>query len=208
VYVPPPFTWQGFYGGVNIGGAWAHTTITDNATGASFSSGTPSAFVGGGQIGYNFQFGPVVLGVEGFFDGIAGNNNNRNTSNIIIGANGNSFQATARTSWVGSIAGRLGFAAAPNWLVYGKGGGAWVGYHADLTDITTATTVSTSGSRSGWLAGGGVEWAFSPNVSAKLEYDYIGLQTRSIAPIFTADRFSMNKPNVQMVTVGLNFLFH
>jgi outer membrane immunogenic protein len=206
VFVPPPFTWAGFYIGANVGGAWAHGNIVDTATGASFGTRTPSGFIGGGQIGYNFQAGGFVFGVEGFFDGIA--SNNRNTSNILTGANGDSFQATANTPWVASVAGRLGFTGGANWLLYAKGGGAWVGYHATVTDLTTAATVSTSSSRSGWLAGAGIEWAFSPSWSAKLEYDYIGLSTGSIAPIFATERFSVNKPNVQMLTVGLNYLFH
>src|SRR5215471_11028914 len=70
-YAPPPFTWTGFYIGGNVGGAWGQGTIVDTLTGASFGSGTVGAFAGGGQLGFNYQTGNLVWGVEGFFDGIA-----------------------------------------------------------------------------------------------------------------------------------------
>src|SRR4249919_1593818 len=68
VYAPPPYSWAGFYVGGNIGGAWTHTTITDNITGASLDTGGLSGFIGGGQLGYNFQTGNFVWGGEWTFD--------------------------------------------------------------------------------------------------------------------------------------------
>src|SRR5215472_13057970 len=71
---PPPvivplYNWTGFYIGGNLGGAWTSGTLTDNFTGARFT-GNHSGFIGGGQIGYNWQVAPLfVLGVEGMFDG-------------------------------------------------------------------------------------------------------------------------------------------
>ena len=64
VYVPPPFTWTGFYIGGNVGGAWAQGTVVDTVTGGSFGTGARGAFVGGGQLGYNYQIGNIVWGVE------------------------------------------------------------------------------------------------------------------------------------------------
>ena len=71
------YSWTGFYIDGNLGGGWEDFHITDNLTGATFNSNTRAAFIGSGQAGYNFQVGPfVVLGVEGFWDAIASNNNN------------------------------------------------------------------------------------------------------------------------------------
>src|SRR5215813_9710039 len=73
---PPiqPYNWSGFYLGANIGGAWSHSTITDEVTGASLSANN-SGFIGGGQAGFNYQannwlFGANwIFGVEGDIDG-------------------------------------------------------------------------------------------------------------------------------------------
>ena len=74
-YVEPAFNWTGFYIGPNIGAGWENFNITDTLTGLSFGSNTRSAFIGGGQVGFNYQVSPFfVLGVEAFFDGIASNN--------------------------------------------------------------------------------------------------------------------------------------
>src|SRR5262249_45584737 len=65
VYVPPPFTWTGFYIGANLGGAWGQRNLTDTLLGLSLSNvNEKGAFIGGGQLGYNYQFGNVVLGIE------------------------------------------------------------------------------------------------------------------------------------------------
>ncbi|MGB8070897.1 MAG: porin family protein, partial [Pseudolabrys sp.] len=65
----------------------------------------------------------------------------------------------------------------------------------------------------GWLVGGGAEWAFAPQWSVKFEYDYLGLGNRTFvipvsAPLLAGDTFSTNIRNVQMVKVGVNYLFN
>jgi len=77
--VIPPYNWTGFYVGANLGGGWAGGNITDVLNGVSFGTGTGGAFIGGGQIGYNYQISPnLVLGVEWLMDGVS----NDNGSNI------------------------------------------------------------------------------------------------------------------------------
>src|SRR5436190_6782639 len=68
VPLPPPFSWTGFYIGGNIGGAWAERHVTDTITGLDFSRSSDGVFIAGGQIGYNYQMGNFVLGVEGDFE--------------------------------------------------------------------------------------------------------------------------------------------
>ena len=200
---PPPFTWTGFYLGANIGGAWAGGTITNNATGASVGIGSSGAFVGGGQLGYNYQFyNNWVVGIEGTVDGIA--SSNKTTGNIVIGPN--TFTASGRATWDATLAARLGYAA-DNWLFYAKGGGAWVGLDGTVNNLTVPMTITRTATQGGWMAGGGVEWAFAPSWSAKLEYDYLGINGEQIGAN-TGTIFTVHNPHVQQVTVGVNYLFH
>src|SRR5262249_40423108 len=81
VYVPPPFSWTGFYIGGNFGGAWRQGSINDSLFGLSFgNTSNNGAFIGGGQLGFNYQFGSFVIGVEADFDW-GDNTTSANTSN-------------------------------------------------------------------------------------------------------------------------------
>ena len=67
VYAPPSFNWTGFYIGANIGGAWANRDVRDPFLGVNFNNGNSNGtFIGGGQLGYNWQFGYAVLGRGGY----------------------------------------------------------------------------------------------------------------------------------------------
>jgi outer membrane immunogenic protein len=201
---PPPFNWTGFYIGANIGAAWAHGDFF-TSTGHTFDNNSEARFIGGGQIGYNWQFDRWVIGIEGTADGIAGNG--RHSRDVFI--DGRRFNAFADATFLATAAGRLGWAA-DNWLFYGKGGGAWVGFdrRVDCVDgLCAGTFVSDSRTRFGWLAGGGIEWAFDRNWTAKVEYNFIGLEDHDIGTAWGFDTRFRN-PNVQTVTVGVNYLFH
>jgi len=198
----PVFSWTGFYIGANIGGAWAGGSFTNSALGGSVDVGSTGAFVGGGQFGYNYQVNNIVFGIEGTIDGVG--SSDKTTTPIIIG--GNTFNASGRATWDATLAGRLGIAA-NNWLFYAKGGGAFVGFDSSVNNLTTGVSISNSHSQGGWMAGAGVEWAFAPHWSAKLEYDYLGINGEQIGTN-TGTTFTLNNPNIQQVTVGVNYLFH
>lgn len=211
---PPAFSWTGFYIGGNVGGAWGQSTVTDSLTGLNFSTGNSNGvFVGGGQVGANYQISNVVLGVEGDFDWAA--NNNSAFSGVVVPGpgGGNTFAAGVNNGWITLLTGRLGIAV-DRVLFYGKGGGAWVGNSGfTVTDVTTGASLITSSnnSSSGWTAGGGVEWAFAGNWTVKAEYDYVGLSDASFTvpaglPL-AGDTFTA-KRDIQMVTVGVNYLFN
>jgi outer membrane immunogenic protein len=209
--IAPVFSWTGFYIGGNLGGAWANTKITDSLFGLSFSNGNNGVFVGGGQVGFNYQFGNAVFGVEGDFDWAA---NNNNSVTGVVGPLGHTFTASANDRWMATIAGRLGYAF-DRWLIYAKGGGGWVGANSfTVIDVTTGGSVSAGSSNtiSGWLVGGGFEWAFANNWSLRAEYDYFGLSGRSLTvpatfPVLAGDTFTTGNNNIQMATVGINFRF-
>ena len=211
VYLPQPFSWTGFYIGPNLGGAWGQRNLTDTHLGLSLSNGNDKgAFIGGGQVGFNYQFGNFVLGIEADFDGVATTNS---PGTGVVGPAFGTIQVTSNNRWITTLAARVGVAN-DTWLFYGKAGGGWVG--SDKFTITnTATGASITGSNtntnSGWLVGAGIEWALAPNWSVKIEYDYLGLNSQtSTAPaggFLAGDTFTTSNPNVQMVKVGANYLF-
>jgi outer membrane immunogenic protein len=209
-HVAPPFSWTGFYIGGNVGGAWTQVHVTDSL-GNSWSNAQQGVFTGGGQIGANYQINWFVVGVEADFDWLA---NNHNTSNAVSTPAG-ALQFSANDRWLATLAARFGVAA-DNWLFYGKAGGGWVGIgNPTLTNVTTGGSISVSNSNSttGWLAGAGIEWAFTPNWTAKLEYDFLGLNDSSFTvapatPVIGSDVIHTHDVHVQTLTVGINYLFH
>ena len=223
-YVPtiaPVYNWTGIYIGGNIGYQWASQgTITDSF-GVDYTVGRASngSFLGGGQVGANYQINALVIGVEGDFEWAANHNNNGNGVTIpgtVPGFGGQVIQVTSNNRWLTTLTGRFGFAA-DRVLFYAKGGGAWVGNsNFTVTNATTNFSVATSSgsSNTGWTAGAGVEWAFAENWSTKLEYNYVGLSNTTYTVPATApfglanDVFSVGSRNIQTITAGINFIFH
>src|SRR6516162_2377132 len=125
---PPPFSWTGFYIGGNLGVAWTDGDLRDNF-GNSTSISQHAVFTGGGQVGANYQWNWLVLGVEGDFDWLANNNNSSRTLSV----GGVPFQLSANDRWIATVTGRVGYAfnwgtwgGAPGW---GLGnGGTWLIY--------------------------------------------------------------------------------
>ena len=212
--MPPPFSWSGFYIGGNLGGAWVHGDATDSLFGLDFGhSDNNGVFIGGGQVGFNYQFSNFVLGVEGDFDWAA---NNNNTSNgVFVPVLGQTIQVTANNRWVTTLAARLGVAV-DRMLFYGKAGGGWVGADSfRVTNLTTGASISGSNGNTngGWLVGAGFEWAFADSWSARFEYDFLGLSSRTFAvpagsPFLAGDTFTVGNRNIQMATVGINYRFN
>lgn len=198
VYVP--YNWTGFYIGANIGGAWSNGSLRDNVTGASLSSNS-DGFIGGGQLGYNWQMNNWLLGVEWDIDGT----DISKTSAAIPTAVG-TLQASAKTNWVSTLAGRVGWTA-DRWLFYFKGGGAWVDNSVTLNNLTTGASGSRSNTNSGWMVGVGTEWAFAPHWSTKLEYNFVQLSDWSPAITTAAGDSLTAKREINMVKVGVNYKF-
>jgi outer membrane immunogenic protein len=216
-YIPivPPYNWSGFYIGGNLGAAWNSGGSVTDTFGSTFTgSGQTTKFIGGGQVGVNYEFwGGVVIGAEAMFDALP---NTTNTWNVTNGSD--TATSTLNSRWLTTATGKLGYAW-DRWLVYGKGGGAWVG--ANNPNLTVnGTPVTLSGNTTtnfGWTAGVGVEWAFAGNWSARIEYDFIGLQNQSITVpgiatpgtpgAFNGDTLNFNNRNISLITAGLNYKF-
>jgi outer membrane immunogenic protein len=212
--LPPPFSWTGFYLGGNIGGAWAHRNVTDNLFGLNFSQTSDGVFIGGGQVGFNYQMGGFLLGVEADFDWAGNNNNNSNNGVAVPGVVG-LIRVSANDKWISTVAARFGMVFGQS-LLYGKAGGGWVGAdNFTITNLTTGASITGGNSRSnsGFLLGAGYEYAFTNNWTAKIEYDYLGLGSRSFvvpagAPFLVGDVFTNRNRNIQTVKVGFNYLFN
>jgi outer membrane immunogenic protein len=189
---PPPapvaYNWTGFYIGGQVGYGWGETGATP--TGIAGLVAQPfrfdhDGFMAGGTVGFNYQYGPIVLGTEGDFSwsDINGSGN----SVFLFGlAPGAAVTGSIQQNWVGTLSTRLGVAF-DTWLIYGKAGVAWVNNDysvtANIPGFNYTSTISET--ETGWLVGGGVEWAFAGNWSAKIEGTYMdfGQKNRAFAGI-------------------------
>ncbi len=162
-----------------------------------------SGFLGGGQLGFNYQIGSVVLGAEGAYAWA-----NVRVSDGGPFAGGAGLTVTLKNDYVATAAGRIGYAF-DRVLVYGEGGGAWTRDKLDANDGIGGTG-SGRFSRSGWMAGAGVEFAFLQNWSLTLEYDYLRFSQITEIPT-TAGGLGVTpavvKLDMQTVLLGLNYRF-
>ena len=214
VYAPQIFTWTGFYIGGNIGAAWTRSEWQDTLFDLDWGRTNDARFIGGGQIGVNYAFGGgsnFVIGAEADFDWVGNHNGNGVT---VVGPLGHGFNVVSNDTWITTFAARIGFAA-DRALFYGKFGGGWVGNNGfTVTDLTTGGAfTSSSNTASGWLVGAGIEYAFTNNWTVKLEYDYLGLPSRTfvvtgtVIPALAGDTITSNH-NVQELKLGVNYLFN
>jgi len=173
---PAAYNWSGLYGGLNAGYSGGHVPYDATTFGAP-SSGTlsPDGFIGGGQIGYNFQAGSFVFGIE---SDIAWRNATA-TANVLAPNGLDRSTFTDRQSWLGTVRPRAGIAA-NNWLFYGTGGLAYGAVKHDVTETRPSVagasrSLSDSETRTGWTAGAGIQYAPSDRWSLGLEYLYTDL---------------------------------
>ena len=241
----PVFTWTGFYVGVNAGYGFsdnsnnrnsvgsfaaggaattpalpAGTTLTNGFTGSNSNDG----FVGGGQIGYNYQMGNWVIGIEADAQ-YADMNNSRNgglvTATTLAGAALPGFVGARNSTiggidWFGTVRGRLGYAF-DRALIYGTGGFAYGGSDDNNNDGFNGYRGNNS-MRTGWAAGGGVEYAFTPSLTGKIEGLYVSLDRNASngfvgtyfgTPVYTTGFGRRNNDSeFAVVRAGLNYKFN
>jgi outer membrane immunogenic protein len=215
-YVPPAqaFNWSGFYVGAHVGGTWGTTESEINSINvpglfalAGFTlpvtSQTFNGFIGGGQIGWNWQSGIVVFGVEGE---LAATNAKGTAPCLVV------LSCKTEQNWMATAAGRLGLADGRS-LYYAKGGAAWSHntYSANL-NLLVGLNTEVSHNRWGWLIGAGIEHAFAgTGLSAKIEYDYIDYGSRDytfpLAIGVPIDVGSKIREYQHVVKVGVNYRF-
>ena len=219
----PYYNWSGFYAGVNVGGAWDSESLFQanippsgpglNAT--IHSSGVAA----GGQLGFNWVATPSwLVGIEADVSGAA----LKGTGIGIFSLNG-----IATTSWTekldafGTARGRFGYVA-NNWLFYGTGGFAWSDDTLTRTQLVTGRlspvkglVVSNSATRTGWAAGGGIEWGFARNWAARLEYLHLDLSDPTFSFTTAAGNgttigraIDEGRLKIDTVRAGVSYLFN
>lgn len=181
--VPMPITaiqWGGFYIGGQVGGAWStldwrfdnpnyFNTLGPNLLGTDFDQDARGV-MGGGQVGFNYQTGAWVFGVEG--SAAAADLNDSIPSPFFPGFD----TYTTDVRWLSTVTGRVGYAR-DRWLLYAKGGWAGADIRLNLFEANTGIRASSTDWVNGWTVGGGAEYALGRRLSLAVEYDYIGLDT-------------------------------
>jgi outer membrane immunogenic protein len=198
------YDWTGFYIGVSGGGSFGQSTHIDQATGLGDTLGyNLKGGLVGGTIGYNWQVSSFVFGFEGDASWVG-----QYGSNFDDGLAGNSaFTSFTKETWVATARGRAGYAV-NNLLFYGTGGYAAAGVEAGVKDANTgALLASATSTRSGWTAGGGLEWGFAPNWSAKFEWLYMKFESAAFNTLQAEGPRSSVPLDDNVVRAGINYRF-
>jgi outer membrane immunogenic protein len=211
VYAPPPavydegprpYSWSGFYLGVNGGYGWGNSDWTFPGTADTLAFKETGAMAGG-QVGLNWQFAKsMVAGVEGTVD----------WANLGGKATCPAGDSTCKTQFnaTADISGRLGFAF-NRFMIYGKGGVAFADMkHLNTSLVDTSMSVSSGYDvKTGYLVGGGLEYAITDHISWKLEYNYSNFGSSNYTLNNAAGGASpiTEDQSISAVKAGLNFKF-
>ncbi len=256
-YIPPPPMWTGFYFGANVGGIFDASNGATTSAGDLFDDtagaalGAPSFFgaasaasiannaslsnvgvIGGGQIGFNWQFNNSFLaGLEADIQGSTLSSNASAAGVAVESSTGSLVSTTSNLSkslsYLGTVRGRVGYLVTPTLLIFGTGGLAYGGmtFTNGVFQSSTnpnfpfsAVSADYSDARIGWTAGGGLEWMFHTNWSAKVEYLYYELGTATATNVLSgttpagnllygAAYQSSTHFNGHVVRLGVNYHF-
>ena len=198
--LPAPVTdWTGCYAGVHGGGGVIEDTFVPPSVGVGTRGG---GAIAGGQAGCNYQAGMMVFGLEG--EAAWSNLANRFSFNGLA-----MQQASDRSRWSADLAARTGIAF-DRALLYGKAGVAAGRFEFfDVDNVANSITggfLQGGATLTGLLLGGGVEYAFAPNWSAKLEYDHVGYLARNID--LGANGSTNESVTTNTVKAGINYKFY
>jgi outer membrane immunogenic protein len=222
---PPAYTWSGCYVGASAGtssGTSQHFTTAGSTNVSPSNAGSPitesfdlSGFIGGGQLGCNWQWGAWVFGIEG--DGSATNKSGQGIELQPIPRPNTLWISETQERWFVTARGRLGLTNfwwfGDKTLLYVTGGGAWAKIDASewLTLTPQTTGHQESNTRSGWTVGGGIEYALGYGWSVKSEFLYadFGTFTTFTSPPFGAAGIQPRDVKVKdyVWRAGMNYKF-
>jgi outer membrane immunogenic protein len=197
VYAAPIYNWTGFYVGGHLGGAFAG----DNTFGGLALNNNDGRFLGGVQVGADYQFAPSwVAGIEGQYSWLGGNNGG------VAFPGGYAYSNNQRA--LGSLTGRVGYTWGPA-LLYVKGGYAYSDNHEGVTlgGVPVAFGFD-SGHRDGYTVGAGLEYMFAQNWAAKVEYQYYDFGSSRFTTPAALVPFGSFRTDEHTVKAGLNYRFN
>ncbi len=211
----PLANWNGLYVGANLGSGISrhdNSLVIPAASGEQFVS-APTGFIGGAQIGYNWQASNWLLGLEADFQG----STQKDTVCVLrcSVAGGGSFATEQTLPWFGTVRGRVGYATGPT-LFYLTGGLAYGKVEADVTEFIggALTNRNFSETKTGWTVGGGIERPFDffgliggPNWTAKAEYLYIDLGSTTNSYTQVAPHTFTTDVTNHVFRTGINYRF-
>jgi outer membrane immunogenic protein len=207
VVAPAPYNWSGFYIGFSSGGSIADVSWDISPGAGGDPDHIADGGVIGGTIGFNWQVGQWVFGVEG--DGSYANIKGANNCGFL----GN-FRCRSEIEAIGTIRGRLGYAVGPM-LWYATAGGAFANFEASIRELITGATIVEDQGVAGWTGGFGFEYSpFRNNLSWKIEWLYYEFDRETFFPVtggpgggLFAGGVSDIKHRGHIVRTGLNYRF-
>ncbi|HEX2136948.1 MAG TPA: outer membrane protein [Microvirga sp.] len=218
----PVFTWTGFYVGAQVGYGWGDNDdaalpgglfVRDPLTGAlvpftgDFDRDDSDGFLAGVHAGYNMQFGSFVVGLEGDIEGVFGDDDDEDPFDGVVlrDAAGNPVLFTFgpnTVDWLGSIRARAGFAF-DRLLIYATGGFAFAGVSGGFSN--NGFFDGGDDTIDGWTIGAGVEWAFTNNITTRLEYRFTNFDRDE--DIFNNVRIGEDDFDFHTVRLGVSVKF-
>jgi outer membrane immunogenic protein len=193
IAAPVAFSWTGCYLGAHIGGGFGEKRWSSG--GVEFANHNTDGFIGGGQLGCNYQTGQFVFGVEGDASWADLTGSSIDTLNPTV-------TTRSKVDFLATATGRAGIAY-DRALFYVKGGAAWA--HDKFSTDSLGGTFSADQTRWGWTVGAGIEYAFAPNWSAKVENNFMDFDKKTVNGIF-AIPVDIDQ-NIHAVKVGINYKF-
>ncbi len=197
---PIVYSWNGAYVGANFGGAFSAGEHVLTPLGTDRTN--PSGALGGLQFGYNHLVAPNwLVGAEAEL----GWTSAQGKTNFVDPAGTASLTITSDHNWYDTVSGRLGYVMGPL-LLYAKGGAAWMNadYRMEVNSgLDGVTSVNTT--RSGWIAGGGVEYMLGSHWSAKLEYDHLAFGSKTLTFVNPFGNSVTVESSVNQVKAGVNY---
>src|ERR1700683_781700 len=194
VYAAPIYNWTGFYIGGHIGGALGN----NNGFAGTTNSSNNGSFLGGLQVGADYQFAPNwVLGIEGQYSWLG-----NNTTSVAFNGLGAGYVYNDNQRGLGSVTGRIGYTWGPA-LLYVKGGYAYSDNNESVTLAAAPAAFAFSGGHSnGYTVGAGLEYMFAQNWSAKIEYQYYDFGTSSFTAPAALAPFGSFRTDDHVVKAG------
>jgi len=191
------FNWSGLYAGGNFGGGVGRTSFVVTAPDLMTSTSDEiRGFVGGGQAGFNWQFGPVVAGVEGDLQF------SHQQNGVVVSG----LQISNLTDMIGTLRGRVGLAM-EDWLFYATAGGGYLHNNANL-NLAGFGGLQESDLSPVWVVGAGVETRVTGRWTARLEYLYLSSGSITSSLGFPAGTLAVSKTiNDNVIRTGLSYYF-